>query len=128
MQVNSTGTGPGGKCREQGHRTGAAGRTWVSVVSVGCSREHMGERVFRGIRQSPGTGGCSGCWECRGQHRAAQCGVKAGQRLRQEIVELVGVRGREWASVVVARIIGERGGVGAGAGAAGAGATEQRRG
>ena len=88
------------KCGEQGHGTGAAGRTWASVASVGCSREHRGERVFRGIRQIPGTGGYSGCWECGGQHRAAQCGVRAGQRRRQEIGELVRVRGREWASVV----------------------------
>ena len=80
MQVCSTGAGA--KCREQGHRTGAAGRTWASVASVGCMREHRGGRVFRGIGQIPGTVGYSGCWECRGHHRAAQCGVRAGQRLR----------------------------------------------
>ena len=105
VQVHSIGAG--GECGVQGHRTGAAGRTWVSVASVGCSREHRGERVFRGIGQIPGTGGYSGCWECGGQHRAAQCGARAGQRLRQEIGELVRVRGREWASVVVARMVSE---------------------
>ena len=65
--------------------------------------------MFGGIGQIPGTGGCSGCWECGGQHRAAQCGVRAGhaQRLRQEIGELVRTRGREWASVVVARMVSE---------------------
>ena len=37
---------------------------------------------------------------------AAQCGVKAGQRVRQEIGELVRVQGREWASMV-ARMLSE---------------------
>ena len=100
--VQACSTGAGAKCGEQGHGTGAAGRTWASVASVGCSREHRGERVFRGVGQIPGTVGYSGCWECGGQHRAAQCGVRAGQRLRQEIGELVRARGRDWASVVVA--------------------------
>ena len=38
---------------------------------------------------------------------AAQCGLRAGQRPRQEIGELVRVRGRDWASVVVARMVSE---------------------
>ena len=38
---------------------------------------------------------------------AAQCGLRAGQRSRQEIGELVRVRGREWASVVVTCMVSE---------------------
>ena len=38
-------------------------------------------------------------------HMAAQCGLRAGQRLRQEIGELARARGRDWPSVVVARLV-----------------------
>ena len=89
-------------------RVGTHGGRNESVANVGCRREHRGERVFGGIGQIPGFNRrMQWMLECRGQHRAAQCGLRAGQRLRQEIGELLRARGRDWASVVVARMVSE---------------------
>ena len=46
VQAHITGAGVG--CGEQGRMTGAAGKTWAGVASMGCRREHRGESVFGG--------------------------------------------------------------------------------